>query len=68
MAAVRLSISSAIEMFSSSGTAEPSHMCDWKSGLRPALTSSSEAAISGRTKPSRASLGQWSVWSATVMG
>ncbi len=29
----------AISMFSSSGTAEPSHMCDWKIGLRPALTS-----------------------------
>lgn len=25
----------AISMFSSSGTAEPSHMCDWKIGLRP---------------------------------
>ena len=29
----------AISRFSSSGTAEPSHMCDWKIGLRPALTS-----------------------------
>ncbi len=58
----------AISMFSVSGTAEPSHMCDWKMGLRPALTSSSEAAMSGSTKPARASFGQWSVCSATVTG
>ena len=45
-----------------------SHMWDWKIGLRPALTSASDAAISGRTKPSRASFGQWSVCSATVIG
>ena len=45
-----------------------SHMWDWKSGLRPALTSSSDAAMRGITKPSRASFGQWSVCSATVTG
>ncbi len=33
--------------FSASGTADPSHMCDWKIGLRPAFTSASEASISG---------------------
>ncbi len=43
-------------------------MWDWKIGLRPALTSSSEAAISGSTKPASASFGQWSVCSATVIG
>lgn len=58
----------AISRFSASGTAEPSHMCDWKIGLRPALTSASLAAMSGMTKPSRASFGQWSVCSATVTG
>ena len=58
----------AISRFSSSGTAEPSHMCDWKIGLRPALTSSSEAAMSGYTKSSSAFFGQWSVCSATVIG
>ena len=58
----------AIAMFSASGTAEPSHMWDWKIGFRPAFTSASDAAISGYTKPSSASLGQWSVCSATVTG
>lgn len=47
-------------------SAEPSHMCDWKSGLRPAFTRSSETASSGRTYPSSLSLGQWSVCRATV--
>jgi len=55
-------------MFSASGTAEPSHMCDWKIGLRPAFTSASLAAMSGMTKPSSASFGQWSVCRATVIG
>ena len=40
--------SAAISMFSSSGTADPSHMCDWKIGSRPALTSSSLASRTGR--------------------
>ena len=65
---MRGSSSFAISMFSSSGTAEPSHMCDWKIGLRPALTSASDASMSGQTKPSSASFGQWSVCSATVIG
>ena len=51
-AAVRASSSSAISRFSSSGTAEPSHMCDWNSGAPPFLTRSAEMASSGRTKPS----------------
>jgi hypothetical protein len=38
----------AICRFSSSSTAEPSHMCDWNSGSRPAATRSCEMAISGR--------------------
>lgn len=57
-----------MSMFSSSGTAEPSHMCDWKMGCPPSATTASEAAIRGSTKSSRAGFGQWSVWSATVMG
>ena len=68
MALVRLIISCAISRFSASGTAEPSHMWDWKIGLRPARTSSSEAAMSGSTKSSSAPFGQWSVCSATVIG
>ncbi|SKV67443.1 Uncharacterised protein [Mycobacteroides abscessus subsp. abscessus] len=35
--------------FSSIGTAEPSHMCDWNNGAWPALTRSCEMASSGRT-------------------
>ena len=60
--------SSAICRFSSSGVAEPSHMCDWKIGRPPALTRSAEAASSGRTKVSSLSFGQWSVWSAMFTG
>ncbi len=56
----------AICRFSSSGTAEPSHMCDWNSGSRPLLTRSAEIASSGRTNPSSLSLGQWSVCSAML--
>ncbi len=48
-ALVSSSSSSAIFRFSSSGTAEPSHMCDWNSGSPPALTRSVEIAISGLT-------------------
>ena len=66
--AQRLSNSSAMVRFSSIGTAEPSHMCDWNSGSWPFFTRSSEMASSGRTKLSSLSLGQWSVWSATLMG
>ena len=40
--------SAAISRFSSSGTAEPSHMCDWNSGSRPPCTRSAEIATSGR--------------------
>ena len=36
-ALVRASSSSAIARFSSTGTAEPSHMCDWKSGFSTVL-------------------------------
>ena len=64
---VSFSSSCAISRFSSIGTAEPSHMCDWNSGFSPRATRSAEMASSGRTKPSSLSLGQWSVCSATVM-
>ena len=37
-AAACLSSSWAISRFSSIGTAEPSHMCDWNSGFLPAAT------------------------------
>jgi|GEM_PF-6762237 len=68
MALMRGSRVFAISRFSSSGTAEPSHMWDWKIGLPPRFTASSDAAMSGSTKPGSASFGQWSVCSATVMG
>ena len=35
--------------FSSIGTAEPSHMCDWNSGFLPSATRFCEIASSGRT-------------------
>ncbi len=35
--------------FSSIGTAEPSHMCDWNSGLPPSATRFCEIASSGLT-------------------
>ena len=54
--------------FSSRSMAEPSHMCDWNSGSLPAATRSCEIAISGRTKPSSLSFGQWSVCSAMFTG
>ena len=38
----------AISRFSASGTAEPSHMCDWNSGSLPLATRSAEIAMSGR--------------------
>ena len=38
----------AISRFSLSGTAEPSHMCDWNSGSWPRCTRSLEIATSGR--------------------
>ena len=47
----------AISMFSASGTAEPSHMCDWKIGLPPPATTSSDAAMSGSTKSGERGLG-----------
>ncbi len=68
IALMRGSSSFAISMFSASGTAEPSHMCDWKMGLPPSATTCSEALMSGSTKSSSAGLGQWSVWRATVIG
>ncbi len=43
------SSSAAIFRFSSSSIAEPSHMCDWNNGARPASTLSADSAISGRT-------------------
>jgi hypothetical protein len=42
------SSSSAIWRFSSSGTADPSHMCDWNSGSSPLATRSWDSLISGR--------------------
>ena len=41
--------SAAMSRFSSSGTAEPSHMCDWNSGPSPRATRSLEISSSGRT-------------------
>ena len=67
-AEVSSSSSSAMDRFSSSGTAEPSHMCDWNSGSPPPLTRSVEIASSGRTKLSSLSFGQWSVCSAMLIG
>ena len=43
-------------------------MCDWNSGASPRATRSAEMSISGRTKPSSLSLGQWSVCSAMLTG
>jgi hypothetical protein len=40
--------SAAIWRFSSSGTADPSHMWDWNSGSCPAATRSWDSLISGR--------------------
>jgi hypothetical protein len=57
-----------MERFSSTGTAEPSHMCDWNSGSPPLFTRSVEMASSGRTKLSRLFFGQWSVCSAMLIG
>ena len=48
-AAACLSSSCAIFRFSSIGTAEPSHMCDWNSGVLPAATRRPEISSSGRT-------------------
>ncbi len=62
------SSSEAMERFSSSATAEPSHMCDWNSGASPRWTRSREISSRGRTKPSSLSCGQWSVCRATLTG
>ena len=43
-------------------------MCDWKSGSWPLATRSLEISISGRTKPSSLSFGQWSVCRAMLTG
>ena len=60
---------SAISRFSSTGTAEPSHMCDWNSGSMPFLTRFSRShSIRGSTQVGRTSLAQWSVCSATLIG
>ena len=67
-ALVWASSSSAMERFSSTGTADPSHMCDWNSGSSPRATRSAEMASSGRTYLSRLFLGQWSVCRATLIG
>ena len=66
--AVRASSSAAICRFSSTGTADPSHMCDWNSGFSPRATRSSDTASSGRTNLSSLSLGQWSVCNAMLTG
>ena len=42
-------------------------MCDWNSGFSPRSTRSWLIAISGRTKASSLSFGQWSVCSATLI-
>ena len=42
-------------------------MWDWNSGFCPAFTRSWLIAISGRTKASSLSFGQWSVCSATLI-
>ena len=47
-AAHSASSSAAISRFSLSGTAEPSHMCDWNSGSSPRATRSLDSATSGR--------------------
>jgi hypothetical protein len=57
----------AISRFSSSGTAEPSHMCDWNSGLSP-LHALLRDGHERRMKVSSLSLGQWSVCRATLIG
>ena len=54
--------------FSASGTADPSHMCDWNSGSSPRATRSWDSLTSGRMKPSSLSLGQWSVCRAICTG
>ena len=64
----RSSSSSAIDRFWASGTADPSHMCDWKRGSSPRATRSSEIESSGRTNPSSLFSGQWSVWRAMLTG
>ena len=43
-------------------------MWDWKSGASPRATRSALMSISGRTKPSSLSFGQWSVWRAMWTG
>lgn len=48
-AAVCSSSAAAICRFSSSGIAEPSHMCDWNSGSCPASKRCCEIVMSGRT-------------------
>ena len=55
-------------MFSSSGTADPSHMCELNSGSSPRATRSWEILTSGRMKPSSLFLGQWSVCRAICTG
>ena len=62
------SSSRAISRFSVSDTAEPSHMCDWNSGVCPRATRSWLSLISGRTYLSRLFFGQWSVCRAMLTG
>ena len=62
------SSSEAMAMFSSSGTADPSHMCELNSGSSPRATRSWDSLTSGRMKPSSLSLGQWSVCRAICTG
>src|SRR5215468_468089 len=61
------SSSDAMDRFSASGTAEPSHMCEPNSGSSPRATRSWDSFTSGRMKPSSLFLGQWSVCSAICM-
>jgi hypothetical protein len=53
---------------SSCGSVEPSNMCDWNSGSRPAATRRRDSAISGRTNASNLPGGAWSVCSAIATG
>ena len=64
---VSASSSSAMARFSSTGTADPSHMWDWKIGRPPFFTRSVDRASSGRTKPSSLFFGQWSVCSPMLI-
>ncbi len=62
------SSSAAVDRFSSSSTADPSHMWELNSGGSPPATRSLEISANGRMKASSWSAGQWSVCRATCTG